>query len=140
MDRGGNLGLISGGEQARWHIEKGAGRTKVWLTALSIGADMVVYLYNENIHLGAVGVSQFDQKTSRVSTSVLTLLGHKDDAVAQRAAYLICKHWRKPVCVIAGIHVDNVTQEEIAEIMTNAEDAVKQFIKENGGALCLART
>jgi len=139
MDRGDNLGLISRSEQARWHIEKGTGRTKVCLTALSIGTDILVYLYNENIHIGSVGVSQFDQKTSRVSTSVLTLLGHKDDAVAQQAAYLICKHWRKPVCVIAGIHVDNITQEEIDEILTNAEDAVKQFIQENGGTLCLTR-
>ncbi len=115
-------------EEVSCYLEKGEERTRVCLSARHIGEDLAVYIYNENAHLGAVAVSQFDHLTGRVSTSVITLLGHKDDAVAQQAAYLIAKHTRRPVCVIAGIHVDNITQDEIAEILRNANSVVEEFI------------
>lgn len=115
--------------KADWYLEIDCRRTKVCLAARRFGQDLEVYLYNENIHLGAVAVSQFDHKTGRVSTSVITLMGHKDDAVAQRAAYLICKQTKRPVCVLAGIHVDNISQEEITEILNNADSLVEEFIR-----------
>ncbi len=115
-------------DSADWYLEKGKLRTKVCLAAWNIGRDLMVCLHNQNIHLGAVTVSQFDHETNRVSISTITLLGHKDDAVAQKAAYAICRHTRRPVCAIAGIHVDNVTEREIAEILDNANQVIEELI------------
>ena len=53
----------------------------------------------------------------RSSVAVITRLEHKDDSVAQKAAYLISKHLKEPVCVIAGVHVDNLTRAEISKIL-----------------------
>jgi hypothetical protein len=63
------------------------------------------------------------------STSVFTRLGHKDDLVAQRAAYEISKATKKPVCVIAGIHVDKITEGEISDTVRNANELVKMFLE-----------
>lgn len=69
----------------------GKGRNKVNLLANNLGNDLVAYIYNVKAHIGAVAVGEYDFEHKRASVSVITRLGHKDDALAQRAAYLISK-------------------------------------------------
>jgi len=114
---------------AKYEVSKGEGRTRVGLTANSMGSDVLVSIYNENAHVGAVAVGEYDSKQGRASVSVITRLGHKDDAIARQAAYLISKSSQKTVCVIAGIHLDDITQEEIDKILENAETVVEEFVK-----------
>lgn len=111
-----------------YEITRGKGRTKVSLSAHYVGSDLVIYIYNQNAHIGAVAVGEYDRKTRRTSTSVITRLGHKDDAVAQKAAYLISKATRKPVCVIAGIHLGNITEIEITKLLENTNSLVDEFV------------
>lgn len=105
----------------------GKGRTKVSLTANRLGDDLVVFICNEQAHIGAVAMGEYDHEHERASVSVLTRLGHKDDVIAQRAAYLISKFFRASVCVIAGVHLDNITGEEIKALVENASVAVEHF-------------
>ena len=112
----------------KYEITRGKGRTKVSLSAHYIGSDQIIYIYNQNAHIGAVAVGEYDHKKRRASTSVITRLGHKDDVVAQKAAHLISKSTRKPVCVIAGIHLDNITEAEVTEILENTNRLVDEFI------------
>jgi hypothetical protein len=113
----------------KYELTRGEGRTRVNLSVHSMGNDLVVFIYNINAHLGAVAVSEYDQHQKRASTSVITRLGHKDDAVAQKAAYLISKATKWPTCVIAGIHLDNITKEETAKLLENASNLVEELIK-----------
>ena len=117
---------------ARYEITRGEGRTKVSLTAHYMGSDLVVCIYNQNAHIGAVAVGEYDHQSTRTSTSVVTRLGHKDDVVAQKTAYLISKSSKTPAWVITGIHVDNVTEAEISKVLENASSLVDEFI--NKGA------
>ena len=112
----------------RYESTRGEGRTRVNLLADNMGSDLVVSIYNENAHVGAVAVGEYDHERERASVSVITRLGHKDDTIAQKAAYLISKSIKKPVCVIAGIHLDNITKEEIDKILENTVRAVEEFI------------
>ncbi|MDP2731223.1 MAG: hypothetical protein Q8O55_12195 [Dehalococcoidales bacterium] len=112
----------------RYGITKGEGRTKVSLSVTYMGSVPVVSIYNENPHLGAVAVGEYDDKSGRTSVSVLTRLGHKDDAIAQKSAYLISKSIKGPSCVIAGIHLDDITEEEIGKFMDNADLLVNDFL------------
>jgi len=114
----------------RYEITRGEGRTKVRLSAHYIGSDLVVYIYNQNAHLGAVAIGEYDHRSKRASTSVITRLGHRDDTIAQKAAYLISKTTKKPVCVIAGIHLDNITEAEITELLQNSSRVVDEFINQ----------
>ncbi len=112
----------------KYGLTKGEGRTKVSLTANYVGDDLVLYIYNDNAHVGAVAVGEYDHSERRVSTSVITRLGHKDDALAQRAAHAISKAIKGPVCVIAGVHLDEITNEEIDRLLENTAILVDEFI------------
>ena len=116
-----------------YELTKGEGRTRVNLLASDMGNDLVVSIYNENAHIGAVAVGEYDHEHQRASVSVITRLGHKDDAIVQKAAHLITKSIGKPVCVIAGIHLDNITQEEVDKISENSMSAVEEFINSRRG-------
>lgn len=108
-------------------LSEGAGRTKVSLSTHYIGKDLVVCLFNGQGHLGAVAVADYSTEEERASTSVITRLGHKDDVAAYNAAYQLCKSLKKPVCAIAGIHLDNITEEEIVQITTNCSMLVEKL-------------
>ena len=112
-------------------LEKGAGKTLVNLHAINMGQDLLVRIFNEGIHIGAVAIGEYDSEHDRASVSVITRLGHKDDAIAQKAAYTLSKYARKTVCVIAGVHVDNISQEEIEQIQINAAELVQALMGNN---------
>jgi gallate decarboxylase subunit D len=110
-------------------LTEGAGRTKVRLSTQWIGQNLIVCLFNDFGHIGAVAVADYCHTEDRASTSVITRLGHKDDSVASRAAYALCKRLKEPVCAIVGIHVDSITGDEIAQISQNCDRLVERFIK-----------
>ena len=110
-------------------ITRGSGRTIVNLLAQALGDNLTVFIYNKNAHIGAVAVGEYDHRENRASTSVITRLGHKDDVIAQKAAYLISKQTKRPSCVIVGVHLDNITGEEIQKLLDNADSLVKDFLK-----------
>lgn len=107
----------------------GEGRTRVTIKSGYLGSDLVIFIYNNNAHIGAVAVAEYDHDSGRTSTSLITRRGHKDDIVAQRAAYLVAKSTKKPACVIAGIHVDDITEAEINEIIANVDHLSDELIK-----------
>jgi len=118
----------------KYELIKGTGRTKISLSACHVGNDLVVCIYNENAHIGAVAVGEYDHREQRASTSVITRLGHKDDAVAQQAAHAISKYTKKPVCVIAGIHINNITEEEINQVLENARGLITELTSQTLGS------
>lgn len=109
-------------------IIKGTGRTQISLEHFLMGNDVVVQIFNQYAHIGAVAIGEYDAKNKRASVSVVTRLGHKDDAIAQKAAYLICKSTQKTVCVIAGVHLDDITLEEIKIFQKNGDIIIEEFI------------
>jgi hypothetical protein len=111
-----------------YELTKGKGRARVTVTVNSMGSDLVVRIYNQDAHIGAVAVGDYDYEHERASVSVVTRLGHKDDALAREAAYLLSKSMRRPVCVVAGVHLDNITGEEIDKILANSKIAVSEII------------
>jgi gallate decarboxylase subunit D len=109
-------------------LHKGTGRTVISLSVQTIGTDILAIINNAQAHIGAVAVAEFSSAENRASTSIITRFGHKDDQIAGSAAHAICKCLQKPVCVIAGIHLDDITKEEIEQIVQNCADAVKEFL------------
>ena len=109
-------------------FHEGDGRIQVHLRAEQFGDGLTVTIYNQNPHIGAVAIGDYDFSHQRASVSILTRLGHKDDALAQTAAHDICKATKKPVCVIAGVHLDDISPEEIRFVKENAGRLVDRFI------------
>jgi len=108
-------------------LSEGTGRVKVTLSTQWIGSDLVVLLFNEQGHIGAVALADYSHAENRASTSVVTRLGHRDDSVAYNAAYKLCKQLQKPVCAVAGLHLDDITGEEIAQISRNCDTLVERL-------------
>jgi hypothetical protein len=109
-------------------ITKGKGRTKLYLSLQGVGDNLVAFIHNKNAHIGAVAVGEYDLEHNRTSTSVITRLGHKDDVIAQRAAYLISKKTLKPSCVIAGVHLDDITDDDIQQLLQNTNSIVEDYL------------
>ncbi len=116
-----------------YELTRGEGRSKLSFSAQYLGDGLVAYVYNENAHIGAVALSEYDYKEERVSTSVITRLGHKEDVIAQRAAYLLSKNTKRPTCVIAGVHINSITEEEIKSVIETVDSMVKDFLKHFSG-------
>jgi hypothetical protein len=111
-----------------YEIIKGSGKTRILIQADTMGNDLVVRIFNAGAHIGAVAIGEYDLDNKRVSVSVVTRLGHKDDAIAQKAAYLICKAVKKPVCVVAGAHIEKIRKKEIDLIQENVLSAIEDFL------------
>jgi len=111
-------------------LSEGSGRTRISLAVYPIGSDRVVVIYNDQAHLGAAALADYHIQAQRASTSVLTRLGHKDDALAYQAAHRLCRHLKGPVCAIAGVHLDDITEPEIAEIRQNCDRLLDRLIRD----------
>lgn len=111
-------------------IVGGEGRGEVVLKGLAFGDGLLIMVFNPGgIHLGAVALAEYDGDSGRVSVSLLTRRGHKDDEVARRVAYAIAKGTARPVCVVCGIHLDEITGEEIQGILLNADKVAERFLE-----------
>jgi len=112
----------------------GRGATGVILMAARVGQDLLVRVHNPNAHVGAVAVAVYDQASNRCSTSVLTVMGHRDDAVAAPVAHKVCSALEVTTCVVAGIHVENATKMDIEESVANALVGADDLIRSLGAA------
>jgi len=96
-----------------------SGRMKINLKAITIGEDLCVIISGGNRpHIGCVTLSVprpslSDASINSATTSVLNLLGHKDDEAARYVSHSLSSKLNKHVVVTCGIHVDNITSEEI---------------------------
>ncbi len=110
------------------NLSKVIDRIQVYLQASEMGDGLVIRIFNEFTHIGAVAVGEYDAHSSLTSVSVLTRPGHKDDVVAQKAAYTISKSTHQPTCVIAGIHIQDITQDEIKQVLEITEQLVMELL------------
>lgn len=124
-----NIGLL---KQAVYTA--GTGNLQVQLLVALTGEGLVVQLYGgDKPHIGAVAISLprrslSDNTKISCNTTVIPMLGHKDDEVAKPIAERIVVACGQPVVVIAGLHVDNAGPAEIKKIVENAYYAVEMFI------------
>ncbi|MHB1005287.1 MAG: prenylated flavin chaperone LpdD [Chloroflexota bacterium] len=117
-----------------WRVADGEGRLRVEATAVRVGDDLVVAIAGGTApHLGAVALalprpSLKDKTTTSATSSVLTLLGHKDDVVAREAAERLAAALGCPVVVTAGLHVDDATAEDLAALVNGARGCVEALL------------
>ena len=119
---------------AKWEkyetLSAGENRCRVYLTWCYTGPDLTVRLFNEGAHVGAVALGQFDRVSGRASVSTITVPGHRDDIVAAEAAKLLAEATRRPVCVAAGIHLEDIKGEEILLIVKNCQLLVGLLLRQ----------
>ena len=94
---------------------KAAGRIEVEMTAMRIGKDLLVVFTGGAGHIGAVGAGT--NCGGMAISSVMTSPGHRDDRIAKDAAERISKRLGCNCAVVAGVHYDDITPQEIKDVL-----------------------
>ena len=109
----------------RFDLSSERGRYQIHATAMLIGDDLLVAIWGgTKPHIGAVAValprpSLADPQVTSSTSSVFTLLGHKEDEVVKMVSERLSARLEKNVVVTAGIHWDHLPEEAIEEIVHN---------------------
>jgi hypothetical protein len=107
-------------------IDEGLGLHKVICGCIVTRNGLITHLLGgETPHVGGAVLScPRSSLTGRgvgCDSWVVPLPGHKDVIVGQRFAETLCKALNLPVSLTAGIHVENATDGDIAEISRNCD-------------------
>ena len=100
------------------------------------GTGIQVYLGGgESPHIGSVAISQprpslENPNINSCTTSIINLLGHKDDKPAVLFAEGFCKKFNCVTVVSAGIHIVSATSEELQTIMRLSGDLLEKSLIE----------
>ena len=105
---------------------RSTGRLAVELRARPIGPDWLVEITGGAAHIGAVGVGC--PLGVRASASVISLPEHRDDRMAHHAAERISAALGCNCAVVAGVHFDDITPEEIQDTLKLYEDVLQAFL------------
>ena len=99
------------------------GRFELHAQVTLLGKDILVVLSGGAAHIGAVAMAQprpslADPQKTGATSSVYTYVGHKEDVTAKAMAEKLAKVLNRKVVVVAGIHWDNLKDEEIEAIVS----------------------
>ncbi|MCD1295564.1 hypothetical protein CUJ83_11195 [Methanocella sp. CWC-04] len=108
-------------------LEGSRGRVSIILNAVRLGPDTLVYITGGDAHIGAAAVGTFTGGLA--SSSVITVPSHRDDRVAKDAAEKLSKSLRSNVVVVAGIHYDNMTPDEITSAIRICEELIVELVE-----------
>lgn len=74
-------------------------------------------------HVGAVTMAEADGDWRTFERE-----HHKDSFVSQRWATELAKQLQSPICVRCGIHYDDATKEQLAEITASCDEMLRELI------------
>jgi gallate decarboxylase subunit D len=114
------------------------GRFKLEALLKPLGPDLLVAVWGgTHPHVGAVALavprpSLKDKKKTSATSSVLTLLGHKEDLTSKMISETLAAALKRNVVVTVGIHWDNLKAEEIQRIVELTERLTLKIIEKAG--------
>ena len=105
------------------------------LTIEQLGTQLVVCVSGGSTpHIGSVTLASPRPSLAgtgmSATSSVLNLIGHKDEAVGRPLAEMLASRLDTTVCCICGIHIDDATPEDIASCKTLGCDIASFLIDE----------
>jgi hypothetical protein len=101
-------------------------RLTMRLLAHLVGHDWNIIIYGgDRPHIGAVALASPDR--SDISCSLICLPDHREGELAKRAATAIAAHTNTSVCVSCGVHLENITYDEILSVNTIVESFIEFF-------------
>jgi gallate decarboxylase subunit D len=115
-------------------LSRSRGRVVVRLTAARLGADLALTLSGgDRPHIGAVAVSQprpslLGGGGTSTTTSVIALLGHKEDELARQVAARVALATAGTVCVACGIHLEAISAAELEDVGALAEELATELL------------
>ena len=108
-------------------------RITLSLELRKIGDDFFVTLTGGKVHIGAAALAYYDLKADQAVCSVMTVFGHRENEIALDGAERICNHTKKTVLFSAGIHLDNISRNEIIEIQEACAELIQNCLHQLEG-------
>lgn len=107
-----------------FELSETIGRLTVNFHARLIGRDWDIAVCGGSLrHIGAVALA-----SPNTLCSVMCLPGHREGEIAQHLASALANHANTTVCVVCGIHLDDISPEEILSVNSIAEKFISEFV------------
>lgn len=130
-------------------VEVGEARTRVRIRAFAQGADLVVIVDGEGAHVGAATLvapgaplvqpgkipgAGADGPRARKPSWRDTVVAppHREAEITREVASAVARATGKRTLCAAGIHVDDITRDEIRRIRANVRVAIRALVAELG--------
>ena len=116
-------------------LKIGKGKCQIYVEAHSYSDGLSILLHGgDKSHIGAVAISiprqsLKEKRVTSCSTSILTITGHKDDIIAREMSETVCRSIKKTIVVVAGVHINRASSEDIKNVMSNCRKASKKLIE-----------
>ncbi len=117
----------------QWELSSPEGDYTIHSLSMLMGDDLLTCLWGgTEPHIGAVAValprpSNADPQMTSATSSVLTLLGHKEDSVVKMVSERLSSRLNRTAVVSAGIHWDHLDQRGIAEVLDNCRTLAEKI-------------
>lgn len=90
------------------------------------GKDIIFIVTGGEAHIGAVATAYLDE--NGVSVSCKQLPHHKEGELAAKMAETAASKLQVNITVIVGIHIDNATNQQILNLVDNAQIKFEQAL------------
>lgn len=116
------------------NIVKDFNKHNINCSAIKMGNDWNVSIFGGDIsHIGAVAIgiprpSLKDKNKISSSVSLITVTGHKEDVLVQKYAKELSSKINSTVVVCCGIHIDNITFDEIIALGDVIDKIIDELI------------
>ncbi len=97
--------------------------TRVYYCIKEIGEDLEISIYGGDKHIGAIGV------VSDGVYNILSIKKNKEFELIQPLANKLKKYNDMNILIIAGIQIEDITLDEIREIVENHKIAIEKIDK-----------
>lgn len=120
---------------AYWNVSASNAQFEISAEVLEMGDDCLVAVWGgTRPHIGAVGMAQVrpslrDPNKSSATSSVFTFVGHKEDTAAKMMAEELARRLKRNTVVAAGIHWDNLSEDDIAAISGLCRDILGKILE-----------
>lgn len=100
----------------------------------SVGEDILILLSGgDKPHIGCAVLaiprpSLRDEKEISCTSSILNVTGHKDEKICRYVAETFCKKYNAVTVCTGGFHVDNLTTEQIQEVINSCNFEEEDFL------------
>lgn len=110
-------------------LKRAEGRIHLTLRALTVGADLCIILEGgQKPHIGAVALAAEGEKSR-----VMGLPGHREDELAEKISRRVQQTLGGTVSVACGIHLKDITPDEIETVLRLSEELVDQLLQNAPG-------
>jgi len=100
------------------------------IQAYEVGKDVVFIATGGEAHIGAMATAWAAPEASTVQSYALALPGHREAELAVELAEMASRSLNRTVAVVAGIHLESPTKDEIKAIVELARSRMRETLEQ----------